>query len=265
VFANIGYFERAPFFRAVFVDFNSNTNTNEGAPNQKIISYELGYKFRSEKLTANVNLYRTNWNDRTETIGFQQPDGTRATANVLGVNAIHQGLEIDLVYRATDKLKLTGMASLGDWRWANNIEDVQIFDEDNNLVETVDLFIKDVHVGDAAQTTFALGLSYELTPETTFNIDYNHFADLYSDYDPSDRGEVGPDAWKVPSFNLFDTSIRHKFKFGNFDTSIIARVNNVFDTTYISDAQDGTDSDAATASVYYGFGRTFSVGAKINF
>jgi outer membrane receptor protein involved in Fe transport len=120
-------------------------------------------------------------------------------------------------------------------------------------------------VGDAAQTTFALGLSYELTPETTFNIDYNHFADLYSDYDPSDRGEVGPDAWKVPSFNLFDTSIRHKFKFGNFDTSIIARVNNVFDTTYISDAQDGTDSDAATASVYYGFGRTFSVGAKINF
>jgi outer membrane receptor protein involved in Fe transport len=265
IFANIGYFERAPFFNAVFVDFNSNTNTNENAPNQKITSYELGYTYRSSKLTGNVNVYRTNWNDRTETIGFQQPDGTRATANVLGVNAIHQGVEVDLIFRATDKLKITGMASLGDWRWANDIEDVQIFDDENNLIETVDLFIKDVHVGDAAQTTFALGLNYDLTPNTLFTLDYNHFADLYADYDPSDRGTPGPDAWKVPSYNIFDTAIRHEFKFGNFDTSIIARVNNVFDTEYIADAQDGTDSSATTANVYYGFGRTFSVGAKINF
>lgn len=265
VFANIGYFERAPFFNAVFVDFNSNTNTNENAPNQKIASYELGYTYRSSKLTGNVNVYRTNWNDRTETIGFQQPDGTRATANVLGVNAIHQGVEVDFTFRATDKLDITGMASLGDWRWANNVENVQIFDEENNLIETVDLFIKDVHVGDAAQTTFALGLNYDLTPKTLFTLDYNHFADLYADYNPSDRGTPGPDAWKVPAYNVFDTAIRHEFKFGNFDTSIIARVNNIFDTIYIADALDGTGSDAATANVYYGFGRTFSVGAKINF
>jgi outer membrane receptor protein involved in Fe transport len=265
VFVNLGYFERAPFFNAVFADRNSNTNTNDDAPNQKIISYELGYTFRSEKLTANVNVYRTNWNDRSETASFQQNDGTLGFANILGVNAIHQGLEVDFTYRATDKLKFTGMASLGDWRWANNVLDVEIFDENNEIIEVVDLYIEDVHVGDAAQTTFALGTSYQLTPETTFSIDYNHFANLYADFDPSDRGKPGPDAWKVPAFNLFDTSIRHKFKFGNFDTSIIARVNNVFDTTYISDAQDGSGSVATTAAVYYGFGRTFSVGAKINF
>lgn len=265
VFANIGYFERAPFFRAVFVNFNSNTDTNADAPNQKITSYELGYTYRSSKLTGNVNVYRTNWNDRTETIGFQQPNGTRATANVLGVNAIHQGLEVDFVYRPIDKLNITGMASLGDWRWANNVEDVQIFDEENNLVDTVDLFIEDVHVGDAAQTTFALGVNYDLTEQTLVTLDFNHFADLYADYDPSDRGTPGPDAWKVPAYSTFDTAIRHKFKFGNFDTSIIARVNNILDTTYIADAQDGTESNAATANVFYGFGRTFSVGAKINF
>ena len=88
---------------------------------------------------------------------------------------------------------------------------------------------------------------------------------MYSDFDPSDRGSVAPDAWKVPAFSLFDTALRHKFKFGNFDTSIIARVNNIFDTKYISDAQDRGTSTAAEAQVYYGAGRTFSVGAKINF
>ncbi len=265
VFANLGYFERAPYFNSVFSNRN-NVDTNEDAPNQKITSYELGYTLRAEKFTANVNLYRTEWKDRTETASFDQPDGTRATANVLGVNAIHQGVELDFTYRATDKLTITGMASLGDWRWDSNVENVKIFNEDNVEVDEVDLFIKDLHVGDAAQTTLALGTSYKLTPETTFTIDYNYFADLYSDFDPSDRGTEGaPDAWKVPAFSLFDTAIRHKFKFGNFDTSIIARVNNVFDTNYISDAQDRGTSTAAEAQVYYGAGRTFSVGAKINF
>ena len=266
IFANLGYFERAPYFNAIFTSFVSNTDTNEDAPNQKITSYELGYTYRAEKLTANVNIYRTEWRDRTETASFQQLDGTNATANILGVSAIHQGVELDFTYRATDKLKITGMASLGDWRWGSNVENVKIFNDAQVEVAEVDLFIKDLHVGDAAQTTFALGTSYKLTPETTFTIDANHFANLYSDFDPSDRGTAGaPDAWKVPSFTLFDTAIRHKFKFGSFDTSIIARVNNVFDTVYISDAQDRGTSTAAEAQVYYGAGRTFSVGAKINF
>ena len=264
VFGNIGYFEKAPFFNAVFANRN-NEDVNDDAPNEKITSFELGYKFRSEKFTANLNAYRTLWNDRSENLRFQQPDGTNAFANILGVNAIHQGLELEATFRASDKLKITGMASLGDWRWDSNVENVQIIDENNDVVETVDLFIKDLKVGDAAQTTFALGLNYDILPETTFTLDYNYAADLFADYDPSDRGAQGPNTWEVPDFHLFDTALRHEFSFGSFDASIIARVNNIFDTTYISDAQDGTNSDAATAAVYYGFGRTFSVGAKIKF
>ena len=155
------------------------------------------------------------------------------------------------------------MASIGDWRWQNNVENVQIFNEANELVDTVDLIIEDLHVGDAAQTTLAIGTVYKFSPETTFTIDYNYFADLYAEFDPSDRGTVGPEAWKVPSYGIFDTAIRHGFKFGSLDATLTARMNNVFDTEYIADAQDG--GDAASSSVYYGFGRTFSVGMKLNF
>ena len=42
-------------------------------------------------------------------------------------------------------------------------------------------------------------------------------------------------------------------------------MNNVFDTEYISDARDGSGSVANTALVYFGYGRTFSFGAKLNF
>jgi outer membrane receptor for Fe3+-dicitrate len=265
VFANLGYFEKAADFDAVFLNF-SNDNINADAENQKITSYELGYGFRGEKLSANVNLYRTAWNDRTETASFQQPDNTRATANILGVNAIHQGIELDFVYRATDKLSLTGMASLGDWRWDSDVTDVNIVDEEQNVVDTVNLFIKDLHVADAAQTTMALGINYKMAPETRLTVDYNYYADIYADFDPSDRGTQGaPDAWKMPDYGLFDLALSHGFKFGSFDATLTGRMNNVFDTEYISDAQDGSGSTADTALVYFGYGRTFSVGAKLNF
>ncbi|MCL5127013.1 TonB-dependent receptor [Algibacter sp. L4_22] len=261
VFMNIGYFEKAADFDAVFQEFD-NEHINENAENQKIFSFELGYGFRSDKLTANVNLYRTTWKDRTETASFQQPDGTNAFANILGVNAIHQGVEVDFIYKATDKLNVTGMMSLGDWRWDNNVTDVQILDEDQNLISTVDLFIEDLHVGDAAQTTLALGLNYKLTPDTRVVLDYNYFGDLYADYDPSDRGEPGDDAWKLPDYGLFDAVVSHGFKFGPFDATLTGRINNVFDTEYVTDAFDGT---ADTALVYFGTGRTFSIGAKLKF
>ncbi|WP_299884676.1 TonB-dependent receptor [uncultured Lacinutrix sp.] len=265
VFMNIGYFEKAADFDAVFQNF-SNDNINADAENQKIFSVELGYGFRGEKLSANVNLYRTAWRDRTETVSFQQPDDTRATANILGVNAIHQGIEVDFVYKPTDKLNITGMVSLGDWRWENNVENVQIRDEEQNLVDTVDIFIEDLHVGDAAQTTMALGANYKFTPKTRLSVDYNYFANLYADFDPSDRGVEGaPDAWKVPAYGIFDTALSHSFDFGPFEAKLTGRINNIFDTEYIADAQDGAGSNSRTALVYYGFGRTFSVGAKLKF
>jgi hypothetical protein len=268
VFANLGYLERAAFFRAVFPNRrgpNTNTDVNSDAENQKITSFELGYGYRGEKLTANVNVYYTQWNDRTEVAGFQQQDGTLAFANIIGVNALHQGIEVDLRYRATKDLTITGMASIGDWRWTDNVDNVQIFNEEEELVNTVNLVIEDLKVGDAAQTTFALGTQYKFTPTTTFTIDYNYFDNLYSRFDPSDRGTVGPDAWKVPAYGIFDTAIRHGFKFGNLDAALTARINNVFDTEYIADALDRGTSTAQEAQVYYGFGRTFSVGLKLNF
>ncbi len=66
----------------------------------------------------------------------------------------------------------------------------------------------------------------------------------------------------MPDYGVFDVVIRHGFDFGPFDAELTGRINNIFDTDYITDALDGT---ANTALVYYGFGRTFSVGARFNF
>ncbi|NLP57609.1 carboxypeptidase-like regulatory domain-containing protein [Lutibacter sp. B1] len=259
VFANIGYFEKAAGFDAVFQNYD-NEHINKDAENQKIFSVELGYGYKSEKLKADLNIYRTQWDDRTFTDNFTE-DGVNYFVNLLGVNALHQGVELELVYKPTTKLTFNGMLSLGDWTWDSDVKGAQIYDESNNPVgDPIDLYIEGLKVGDAAQTTLALGVEYEVMPKTYFTIDYNYFDDYYADYDPNDRTSKGPQSWKAPDYGLFDASIRYGFDLGGFDTTLTARMNNVFDTEYISDAIDGADP-----LVWFGYGRTFNISAKIRF
>ncbi len=267
IFANIGYFEKAPFFTAVFQNFRN--DINEEAENQKIFSAELGYGFRTSNFRANVNVYRTLWQDRTFVQSFRGQGGEQFFANILGVDALHQGLEIDLDYRATDRLTLTGMVSLGDYKWDNNVTDVFIADMNQVIVNPdnpINVIIKDTPVGDAAQTTMALGLNYQVFPRTYVRADFTYFDRYFADFEPTDRTVEGlPDPWEAPDYGLLDLGLTHKLSFGAFDATLNANVFNVADTEYIADAQDGRDYDANTASVWYGFGRTYTVGAKIKF
>ncbi len=264
VFVNVGYFERAPFFRSVWPTFD-NDAVNAEAENQKIFSAEIGYGLRTEKLAANINVYRTEWNDRTEVFTFQQADGTQAFANILGVNALHQGVEFDFSYKPFDILTFTGMVSVGDWTWTDDIENVNIINEEQEVVDTVNILIEDIPVADAAQFTSALGMRLEVMPETTLTVDYNYYDRIYADFDPSDRNTADAlDPWQMPSYGLVDAALRHNFTIGDFETTITGRMNNVFDTEYISDAQD-RGGLAQDALVWFGAGRTFSLGAKIKF
>ena len=271
VFANIGYFERPANFDAVFQGFN-NTTVNADAENEKIFSLELGYGIRSEKFAANVNLYRTQWNDRSfsrRIPGDPTVTGSEDfTANLLGVNALHQGVEFDFTYKPSDKLNFSGMLSLGDWTNDNDLIDVAIFDENQNQVGSVDLLVKGLKVSDAAQTTAALGMLYKFWEKSSITVDYNYFADLYSQINILDRAvfdsslpvERKGNSYKVPNYSTVDASLRHGFNLGEFDTTVTVRVNNLLDTEYIADAFDAVDP-----LVWFGFGRTFSLDVKIKF
>ncbi len=276
VFANIGFFEKAANFDAVFQNFN-NESINADAENQKIFSVEFGYGLRSEKFTANLNVYRTEWQDRTFTRSLDGQNGEEFIANILGVDALHQGVEFDFSYRPFKVLSFTGMASFGDWTWNNDLLDTPIFDAEQNLVANADLLIKGLRVADAAQTTAALGMKLEFMEGTSISVDYNYADNLYADFDilgSANITEVGdtkaesvrPSAtWQAPAYHLFDLGLKHEFKLGDLDASIFARANNIFNTEYVADARDGEGSVAETAMVWFGFGRTFSLSAKIKF
>jgi len=267
VFVNAGYFTNQPDFRNVY--YNYTNDANSSAPNEKVMSFEVGYGFRSKIISANINGYYTTWKDKTRTIAYTD-NGVDKFANLTGINARHMGIELDFNSRPVRKLNLDGMLSVGDWRWMNNIIDAQFFDSNNNLISTQSIYIKNIHVGDAAQVTAALNASYELITGFRVGVDYNYYDKLFSYFDPESRTSepadgVNPDAWELPSYNLFDLYLNYNFGLGNYKATLTININNVFDTEYISDARDGATHSWNDALVYYGWGRSWIVSLKLRF
>ena len=292
VFANVGYISRAPFMSGgYFTTIHTSNAVNKNAVNEKVFSAELGYGYRSKFFTANLNLYRTNWLDKTmvKTLGSSSDDGI---VNLTGVDALHQGIELDFVAKPIRNLEIRGMASIGDWNWTSKAsgylfnKDGQpvnasgsITDKNGNLIElysanhaNVELDLRNVRVGNSAQSSFALGAKYKFLRDFSAGLDYTYYARNYADFSIS--ANLGTTTyvtpWMIPSAGVMDFNANYKFKLGGFDAVLLGNINNLLDQVYISDARDLTPTTASadewkTVSVLYGFGRTYSVTLKLNF
>lgn len=279
LFVNGGYYEKQPLFDAVYINFGNNLNPN--LTNEKIVGLELGYGYRSSNFRANVNLYRTSWKDRfdsvTATFNFGEPDEVRGTANLLGITQVHTGLEIDARLQASDKLAFTGMVSIGNWEYKDNVT-ATFFDNDQSpiiidgaeAVETLDL--DGVKVGDAAQFTAAIGADYNILDNLSVDLGYRFADNLYADFDATDIDEDG--ALKLPSFGLADAGVSFRLPLGENALNFRVNVNNLFDTTYIAEsdtnnfveAGDETYDGINTSNrVFFGFGRTWNASVRFNF
>ncbi|KPL16361.1 MAG: hypothetical protein AMS26_04835 [Bacteroides sp. SM23_62] len=268
VFLNLGYFGNQPDFRTLFYNYTNDANAD--APNEKVSSFELGYGYRSSYISANVNAYITTWSDKSRVISYRDATGQDRFANMTGINARHLGVELDFVASPVSKLSINGMLSVGDWRWRKDLLDVQFFDDNQNLIATESVYIKGVHVGDAAQTTAALGLNYELLAGLRLGANYNYYDKLFSFFDPESRttepeGGKNQDAWKVPDYHLMDLWLSYRFNLGPFRSTLVGNINNLFDTEYISDAEDGATHDWQSAQVFYGWGRSWIISLRIHF
>ena len=259
VFANGGYITRAPYFRNAFLGYTNDFNVD--AKNEKIITMELGYGFRTSTINAKINVYRTEWNDK----GLVKTFGDY-TANIPGINALHQGVEVEATYQPIRKLTVKGMFSWGDWTWSDDVA-FELFDQDQVSQGTYNAYLKDVHVGNSAQITGALSADYELLPKLKIGGNFNYYGKNFADFNPENRTSADDqvDAWELPDAYIIDVNVSYKFKVGNFDATLYANMNNALDTEYITDATDGADHDTYSSIVWYGFGRTWSTGLKINF
>ncbi len=279
VFFNVGYISKAPRFNNIY-DYDNNLYRD--IKNENVKAIEGGYSYRSRVFSANLNTYYTVWENKPSNGGIRVViDDVTYRSNINGMNALHQGVEMDFAYKIKQNLTLEGLVSLGDWRWTSD-DVVRFFDDNNNPVTDdsgneiiVDFDADGVHVGDAAQTQYGLSLRYEPTYNSYIKLRTTYFDDYYSDFDPLSLSgtNAGRESWKIPAYQLFDLHTGYKLKiYKNKKLDLKLSILNLFDEIYISDAQNNDpfnashqDFDSKSAGVFFGFGRRYNLSAKFIF
>lgn len=258
-YVNAGYIKREPIFNNVFLNYTN--EVNKDVKYETVITAEAGYGYRSKRLNAKIDYYWTNWLDKALVKNLQ---GTYA--NIPGINALHQGLEAEVTYKPINKVTLRGMLSLGNWIWQKDVN-FTLYDDQQQVIDTYKAYIKDVHVGNSAQSTASLSANVELLPGLKMGVDYLYLAKNFADYNPVNRTnpEDAVDAWQMPNVGLVDMNLKYDFKIAGLKSNLYAKVNNLLNTEYVADATDGSAHDQYTSLVYYGFGTTWSTGLRIEF
>lgn len=276
VFANTGYYSKQPLFSAVYPSYNTN-DVNGGLTNETIYGLEFGYSFIMNNFNLKANVYRTSWKDVFKRQGVTLDDGTRGYADFQGIEQVHIGFELESYYRLNDHFSFNGMLSIGDWQYNGDVTGT-LYNEDNEQIGDSDetFYLDGVKVGDAAQTTAALGVTYRFLDGFNFGLNWRYAGNLYAqintdDFDHEDHNG----SLELPSFNLFDARISYNWRMKNNNSLVFSfNMNNLFDELYISESDTNIHAEAGDDTwrgvntsnrVYFGWGRSWNTSVKFRF
>lgn len=274
VFANAGHYVRPPLYQNVFYNDNS---VYKNVQTEKVNAIELGAGYNTRDWRINLNMYWTQWRDRAwYTSSFiTNPDGSRTyfNYNLPGLGADHKGIELDFNYRIFRWLRISGMLSLGDWRWSDDVfatySPENVVDNDGNPVTFYrNLYIKDIKVSDAAQTTASLSVYFYPIKKTSIIFTYNYFADYYADFNPELRNNPSDRAqpWKIPNYGILNAKFSSTLPLQlPIDIRVFASGINILNSKFITDARDGADHTANTAQVFVGLPFRWNFGVQITY
>jgi len=290
VFVNTGYYSKQPFFNAVYP--NNKSLVNENLTNEKIFGLEAGYGFKSATFNANVNIYHTTWKDRYQRSTDPATTNQGGYFDFAGIQEVHDGVELEFTYKPLKKLDINGMFSYGNWYYKNDIT-ANRYDVNNAQIGTGStLYLDGVKVGDAAQTTAALGAAYKVTNGLKIDANYRYADRLYAAISPANFTTANnKGSLQLPSFGLLDAGVSYKMELGkNKSESLNFRfnMNNVLDKVYIAESKTNIFADDNVSStnpslgtyasnnrlyngvananqVFFGFGRTWNLSVAYKF
>lgn len=268
VFGNAGYYSRQPFLDNIFEDIRySNKLIEPDVENEGVTGLELGYKYFNQNFSLNVNAYQTVWGNRTNTRVFENDNGTPDDESddffqrniERGIEQNHRGVELDAKYIVGD-LTIRAFGQVGDWKYTQ-IETVTFFNDDTGelIGEEPGFDASEVHVPNAPQTSFGVGLLYQMDNGFSINIDGNYYdrifrRDNFNSSDPILREDIG----QLDPYFLLDAGAGYRFALqGNQFLQLRANVYNALNEKYLN------QTDAF--GVLNGNGLTWNVSLKYGF
>ncbi len=277
VYGNFGFAERVPIFDNVISDYLA--TKAEDPENEKFMSVEGGVNMMGmldNQFSTKLSFYHTSWQDRANSRGITEQDGTEAIIFLTGMDALHQGVELEATYKPNSMIKIDGAVSVGNWTLTDDVKgSYKDYDGGDGTEINYQYYVKDLKVGDAPQTQFSLvGTVYPMKGLFS-QLVVRYYDNHYAQWDPFSRtdSEDTKQSWMAPAYTLVDfhASYDLPFKLKGSKFTLSAHVFNLLDATYIQDAVDNSqynaydnDHDADDAEVFFGLPRRFNIGLSVS-
>ena len=196
---NAGYLTKAPSVRNTFTNSRENHAvvgdiTGVDITEEKITSFDANYIFRSSTVKARLTGYYTQMKDANE-ISFYFADGisgvdegTAFVQEILqGIDKTHMGIEFGMEAQITPSIKLTGVASVGQFTYDNNPNLVLTSSDFVDGLNFGESNLKDYRIAAGPQQAASIGFEYRDPNYWWFGTTANFFANTYVDVSPLTR------------------------------------------------------------------------------
>ena len=262
VFINAGYFSRAPYFKFVFGSF-TNVPTQD-LKNEKTLTAEAGYGLDFRNTRFRLNAYSTKWTDKSlltnEYNQFEDP------SMIQGLDALHLGIEAELSQRITRWLNAGGSLSVGNWKWKNDVT-AFVFNDDQAVVDTIQVYADGLFVGDAPQTQISLFAEIRIMRTVDISASWIYYDRYYANFSPTRR--TNPDdrsqSYRIPSYQTLDLHLECPFRVSSLQARVDFGCLNALNSKYIIRGEDGYSHTIDDFRGFWGFGRTFYLSLKVEF
>lgn len=287
---NAMYKTKAPDFRDAFVSARTRNEVISNLENEQNMSIDAGYVLRAPKIKASLDVFYTEFRNQVWVRSFYF-DGYRSFINfaMTGIDKKHQGAELGLEYQPLPGLTLSGVASVGYYRWTSRPEYTITVDNSSEVyIENETVYADGYLVSGTPQTAFSAGVQYWAPKYWFVGVSGSFLDDRYLSFSPISRTtdaleEVDKDSElysEIVQQELLDSSftldlfagksfrIDHKYYI-----NISLNVSNLLDNTDIKTGgyeqlrldADLENPDKFPPKYYYYYGRQYFLNISFRF
>lgn len=190
--ANAGYMTKAPTFRNVYLSprtRHSSLSDIGQNKDEKIMTADLGYSYRSPGFKLRANAYYTKFLDQVNTMGFYNDNlNTFVNSIQTGIDKTHMGVELGFDYKLLDELSLVGAVAVGEHTYDSRPSLTMIADNSNKVeVENETVFTKGFKETGYPQQAYTVGLKYSSDKYWWVGVNANYYREMYLSYNPLRR------------------------------------------------------------------------------
>jgi outer membrane receptor protein involved in Fe transport len=266
---NLNYGLYQPLFTTLFP--SGNNWKNQDATNEQDFDAEFGYTIFSRKLKVEASVYRSQITNRSM-VRYSNLNSGDTFGLINGLAELHQGVELKASYKITRNFQLNVNGSLGDWKYAKDAQ-ATVYDVNKEITSKNELWLNGLRVANAPQLSLFAEAEYRWAHNFYVRLNYYRAEQIYTPFGLYDFNDLANRSdykqAQIPKYDLIGFSGNYLLKFRKLPAlNLIFGGQNLLDTEYIEQSStnipEGNSSYTAN-QVYYGTGRTWFVGMKIQF